>query len=184
MQFELDIIKALQSGASDGLTIFFKIISLLGSWYGFIILLFVFFFFAKKFALCFGVTFLGGITFNYILKLLIDRPRPFEISSEILALTDAMGRSMPSNHAFCATVLTIFLCYFILLFTQKKWVKGLVISCGTVFVLLVGLSRMYLGVHYLTDIVAGVMIGVCVSFIGIMLYQRWVRKSFYGNNIR
>lgn len=180
MQFEISIIEALQSVASDGLTIFFKVISMLGSWYGFIVVFLVFLFFSRKLALTFGGTFLSGVLFNYILKLLINRPRPFDTNSAVLVLSDAMGQSMPSNHAFCATVLAVFVCYFVFRLSEKKWARWLAGVIAGVMVALVCISRMYLGVHYLTDVLVGVIIGICFSLGGIAIYQRWVRRSNYG----
>ena len=176
MPFERSIIVALQSVASDGLTAFFEAISLLGSWYGFIITFLVFLFFSRRFALCFGGTFLGGVAFNYLLKVLIDRPRPYETYSNIISFSDAMGQSMPSNHAFCATVIAIFICFFVSRMVSCKWVKGACYAIMSVVVILVGISRMYLGVHYISDIVAGITIGALLSIAGLKIYQSMVKR--------
>ena len=180
MQFERDIIVAFQSIATDGLTNFFEALSLLGSWYGFIVVFLIFLFFSRRFAFYFASTFLGGIAFNYVLKMIIDRPRPYETYSSIIAFSDAMGQSMPSNHAFCAVVISFFVCFFLVKMLDKKWAKVLCIFIMSVIVLLVGFSRMYLGVHYLTDIIAGYSLGVLFSLAGLNIYnktRRWKYES-------
>ena len=180
MQFERDIIVALQSIASDGLTNFFKAISLLGSWYGFIVVFLIFLFFSRRFAFYFASTFLGGVAFNYVLKIIIDRPRPYETYSSIIAFSDAMGQSMPSNHSFCVVVIAFFVCFFLLKMLDHKWAKVLCIFIMSLIVVMVGISRMYLGVHYLSDVVAGYILGVLFSLASLNIYnktQRWKYES-------
>ena len=179
MPFEVNIIVALQSGATTSLTSFFEIVSLLGSWYGFVLAFLVFLFFSRRYAFYFAGTFAGGLLFNYILKIIFNRPRPYEAYSNIIGFSDALGQSMPSNHAFCVTVIAFFICYMLFTFFDKKWQKWL---CGVVFcllVVLVGISRMYLGVHYLSDIVAGICLGILISLLGLKLYNKSI-KRLYG----
>lgn len=171
MQFEVDIITTLQSVASDGLTIFFQIISLLGSYLGFIILLLLFFMLNRKFSYVFGICFLSGVGLNYILKTIIARPRPFVDHPEILNLTDTLGKSMPSSHALCVVVLSIFLCYYIFKSTKKPLWRTLVIVGSVIMIGLTWTSRMYLGMHYLTDIFVGAIIGVVISALGIIFLE-------------
>lgn len=180
MLFERNIIVALQSLATEGLTNFFKAVSLLGSWYGFIVVFLIFLFFSRRYAFYFAGTFLGGVAFNYVLKVLIDRPRPFETYSTIISFSDAMGQSMPSNHSFCVIVIAMFVCYFVSKMLDKNWEKTLCIFIMSLIVVVVGISRMYLGVHYLSDIVVGYIIGVLFSLAGLNIYNK-ARRWRYEN---
>lgn len=176
MQFEVDIITTLQSVASDGLTVFFQIVSLLGSYLGFIILLMLFFLLNRKYSYVFAACFLLGVGLNYILKTIIARPRPFVEHSEIMNLTDTLGHSMPSSHALCVIVLSMFLCYYIFKSTKNKFWRSLVIIGCVIMIGLTWLSRMYLGMHYLTDIFVGAIIGGVISTLGIIFLERKAKK--------
>lgn len=172
MQFEVDFIVALQSVASEGLTAFFEIISLLGSYLGFVLLFITLYFLQRKLSYVFGICFLGGVAFNYVLKHLIGRPRPYLSHPEIINLTQTMGESMPSSHALCVIVISIFLCYFIFKTTKNIWGRSCAVAGCAVLSILTFISRLYLGLHYLTDIFVGVIIGVVISFLGIF----WIEK--------
>ncbi len=172
MQFEVNIIVALQSIANDNLTSFFEIISLFGSYLGFAILFLLFFCINKKFSFLFAFCFLFGVGFNYLLKLLINRPRPYVSYNQIMNLTNTFGQSMPSSHALCSVIMALFLCYFIFKITNKKFFRVFFIIFSSVFVLLICLSRLYLGLHYLTDILVGAIIGAIISFIGFYIYKK------------
>ena len=172
MQFEVNFIVALQSVASEGLTVFFQLISLLGSYLGFIILLLMFFVLNRKLSYVFGICFLGGVGFNYILKMIIGRDRPYISHPEIVNLTHTVGESMPSSHALCVIILSIFLCYFVFKSTQKPLYRVLVVVGMSILTILTFISRLYLGLHYLTDIFVGAIIGAVIAFIGIL----WLEK--------
>lgn len=176
MQFEVDIIVGLQKVASEGLTVFFQLVSLLGSYLGFIILFIAFFFLNRRLAYVFGITFIGGVGLNYILKHLINRPRPFVSYPEILNLSDTLGKSMPSSHALCSVVLGIFLCYFVFKLTKNIWARGGAIAFSSVLIILTCTSRLYLGMHYLTDLFVGVIIGAVISTIAILYIEKRKKK--------
>lgn len=176
MQFEVDLIVNLQKLASGGLTTFFQIISLLGSYLGFIVLLILFFVFNRRLSYVFGGCFLGGVALNYILKHLIDRPRPFMSHPEIMNLTDTLGKSMPSSHALCSVILGIFLCYFIFKATKNVWARAGVITFSSILIILTWISRLYLGMHYLTDLFVGGIIGVLIALIGIYYLEKRKKK--------
>ena len=94
---------------------------------------------------------------SYILKIIIARPRPFEagISAFDSLIKESYSKfdfSFPSNHAALAFVP--------LLFLPKKWkIPWLVLA------VLIALSRVYLGLHYLSDVAAGAALAVFVSYI-------------------
>ena len=169
MEFEGKIITFLQSGASQGWTIFFQIVSLLGSYVGMVFLYFVLRILNKKLSLSFLLAYVFGVGLNYILKSLISRDRPYITYSAIQPLTDSIGNSMPSGHAVSSTIIAVFACFLILMASKSKFTKIASIITGFMFVFVVCLSRMYLGVHYLTDLILGALVGLLISFISIMV---------------
>ncbi len=118
-------------------------------------------------ALFFALTMImSGIT-NPILKNIFDRERP-----TLLRLIDISGFSFPSGHAMGATAF-----FGSLMFVAHRILKGkskaFVISASALFIILISSSRVYLGVHYPTDIIAGIVGGV----ICILLSQLILRKQ-------
>jgi len=102
----------------------------------------------------------------------LSDPRPYWIDSS-LGLDSEESYGVPSGHAQAATVFFGFLG----LWFKKAWVWILAI----VMVLLISLSRIYLGVHDLEDIIAGIVIGI-VILAGYFLWQRYLAQR-YANRI-
>lgn len=112
----------------------------------------------------------GATVINLVLKGIFQRDRP----DFWMHLVQETGYSFPSGHAMASSALAIAL-LFLLWKTSTRW-YALVISIS--YILLVGLSRMYLGVHYPTDIVAGWCVSfLWVSIVALALYQYMVIKA-------
>lgn len=177
MNFEYKIITFLQAGVAEGWTTFFQIFSLLGSWVGLIVCFSIFYQIQKTYGFTFLITYGLGVGFNYILKLIISRDRPYETYSEILQLTNVAGKSMPSGHAISAIIIAIFVCFLVLKLSKTKFTKIATIITMSIFVGIVVISRMYLGVHYLTDIILGLIIGSIIAFIGIGIFLKLIKSD-------
>lgn len=95
----------------------------------------------------------GGALLNLVLKFLIDRPRPER------ALIEETYSSLPSGHAMNSFIFYATLAYFTYHFTHNKKLTVIVALGSTILVGLIGISRIYLGVHYPTDIIAGYIAG-------------------------
>ena len=98
-----------------------------------------------------------------VVKSLIDRPRPFqnsEISSWVRKVGDASGPSFPSNHAANCFAGAVILAWY---FKSKRY-----FFYG--FAGLVAISRVALGVHYPSDVLAGAMLGIVVG----LLVRSWL----------
>ncbi|WP_420454534.1 phosphatase PAP2 family protein [Rubrivirga sp.] len=87
------------------------------------------------------------------LKALFQRARPTE------QIIEATGYSFPSGHAFASTVFYGMMVYLVWRLTERRWARVLAAVLGPVVVLAVGLSRVYLNVHYLSDVLAGWLSG-------------------------
>lgn len=149
------------SPALDG---FMKVITLLGDHGIFAIILslvLLCFKRTRKVGLTLGISlFIMLILNNYIIKPLVARPRPYINDPNIkIIISPPSGFSFPSGHAASLfTVSTVLTKY-------NKW-------CAFSFILsfLVGLSRIYLQVHYPSDVLAGAILGVIYGIVGIILF--------------
>ncbi|MDQ0158339.1 phosphatase PAP2 family protein [Alkalibacillus salilacus] len=104
------------------------------------------------------------------LKLLFERQRP-----ETLEQFDGTGFSFPSGHSTGAITFYGFMIYLIVISQLSKGSKWLINGFLTVWILLVALSRVFVGVHYITDIIAGLAIGLAwllICIVGLALLRR------------
>ena len=153
----------------DTLTSFFKFVTLFGSW-GVIVPVTVcvsIFLYRKHFvASVFGlwVTLVSAEATTFVLKLIIARPRPFG------GLVPEDDFSFPSGHATIAVAFYGFMVFILIQYTRERWLKNVTVGLAVIFALLIGISRLYLGVHYLSDIVAGYVVGSCGLLAGIYAY--------------
>ena len=144
------------------LTVINKIFTTMGKMGAVWILIAVIFFFFKKyrkygFMILVGLG-VGLVVGNLFLKNVIARPRPFEIKDIVLLIKEPGEFSFPSGHT-----LSSFISATIILFANKK--LGIF---SFVLATLIALSRLYFFVHYPSDILGGILLGV---FIGIMVKQ-------------
>lgn len=120
----------------------------------------------------------GGMSLNVLLKHIFRRARPtFE-----QPLLELATYSFPSGHTVAATLFYgVVACYLVML--PRSWrSRTLVVAAACLMVALVGLSRMYLGVHYLSDVMAAVVEGggwlaVCVTGVSTLRRRRAARAS-------
>jgi undecaprenyl-diphosphatase len=104
------------------------------------------------------------VAFNNLFKICARRPRPYVYSSEVLNRLPAGGYSFPSGHTqgYFVTATTC-MCE-IHEKNKKKSVKISALAILSILGVLVMLSRIYWGQHYLTDVIAGMVFGICIPF--------------------
>ncbi len=170
MDFEIKLIEFLQAGRSQFFDTSFQLISVAGSFLGVIALCLFFLFFKRKMLFYYLFTYGFVYLITNALKHLIQRPRPFNVVESIHNLGDQVtGFAFPSGHTACATAIAIFLGYFLWQCFKKKSTRICIIVSLAIYVGLVCLSRMYLGKHYLTDVVAGVVVSALICLGGLIL---------------
>ena len=103
---------------------------------------------------------------NIVLKHIFAVERP-----DINRLITETGYGFPSGHAMYGTVFIGLCAYLFIGYLYKRPLKIVVVSISFAFMLLMGLSRIYLGVHTLTDILGGYLAGLIVLIIAILVLQ-------------
>ena len=128
-------------------------------WIGIVVFLGVLFFAWKKYwpslaTLVIAVP--GGMLLNELIKILVHRPRPFVAGPFV----DWSGYSFASGHTIGATLLYGQLAVFLVPAMKGRRWRTLIASSAVLVVLLVGFSRIALGAHYLTDVLAAIVFGI------------------------
>lgn len=151
-------------------TQFFSAIGLLGKWHivlGIVAAVSLVLWYANKRVFLFPLWFCvgGAEAVTLILKDTIMRPRP-----EMAAVVEN-SFSFPSGHATVAVALYGFLTYVLFRMCRTRNEKILVCAIGAFLVLLIGLSRLYLGVHYVSDVLAGYLVGALGLCLGMYMAE-------------
>lgn len=172
INFDQPIQTVIRGDLPDYLTIFFKAIThlidipVIITW----VLIVAFIFYCKQWKIE-SFFMLGNLTFAGILivtfKNIYQRPRP-----EILHLVEEKGFSFPSGHSLAVTIMVGTL---IVIFSQRiknqVWRKVVQIGLG-IFLVSVLVSRIYLGVHYPSDVIASLCMGLGVLFMEFPYYDK------------
>ena len=104
---------------------------------------------------------------NGILKNLFARIRPCDVNTQIqLLIARPDDFSFPSGHT-AASFAAVAALYFS--GERKLWKPALVLAC------LIAFSRLYLYVHYPTDILGGILVGIAAGYIGYAMNQKWLK---------
>jgi undecaprenyl-diphosphatase len=124
-----------------------------------------------------AAAFTGASLIDHWLKLTIRRPRPIYAA----ALLHNPTWSFPSGHAMGSLVGYGMLAYVLMLWARgKRNTQRWIAVAAATLILAIGISRLYLGVHYFSDVVGGYAAGLlwlcgCVS--AVELGRRWERRA-------
>ncbi|MCM3566926.1 phosphatase PAP2 family protein [Neobacillus mesonae] len=177
--FDKTIIASVQGLESPGLTKVMKFFTFIGSTKFVIILsiiIILFLYLALKHRLeviLFTIVVIGTGIINQLLKQFFHRIRP-----DFHRLIEIGGYSFPSGHAMSAFSVYVMLTFLLWRHIPAKIWRTVLILFSIVMILMIGISRIYLGVHYPSDIIGGYLAsGVWVSF-AIFFFQYYKEKRY------
>lgn len=168
-EFDSFIYKIVTFNKTDFISGFYKFITNFASgiMVGIISLVFLIIFKNKRYGGFIFLNVFNIFVLNFLLKLLFMRDRPYE-----LMIIDEVGYSFPSGHAMAALGFYGFIIYLLWHFNLAKSAKIIFSVLLGALIILIGVSRIYLGVHYASDVLAGYM----VSLAYLILYITCVKK--------
>jgi len=122
-------------------------------------------------AIATGVSAILGI----VIKNIIQRPRPIGQSVEVFA--NLLDKSFPSNHVLTYTVFFGLLYYLFSQFPKGGIFILFIRLVSLLLIFLIGFSRIYLGVHWFSDVVAGYTLGILFLHSSIKIYSSLSKKN-------
>jgi undecaprenyl-diphosphatase len=105
------------------------------------------------------------------IKFLVNRPRPTAALAQVLAAEHGSG--FPSGHALFAAVVLGFLAYLCVTRLRRRSLRTLSFAGLLTLILLTGVSRVYLGVHWPSDVLGGYLVGATLLMTLIFLHRIW-----------
>lgn len=112
---------------------------------------------------------------NHILKQILQRPRPTGYR-----IVDETGYSFPSGHSMVSMAVYGYLIYLIYQNCSQVYVKWISISMLGVLIVTIGISRIYLGVHYTSDVLAGFLISIAYLILFVKVTKGIIPKKEIG----
>jgi undecaprenyl-diphosphatase len=103
---------------------------------------------------------LGGTIISTVLKMLFDRPRP-----DLTGVAEVFSASFPSGHATVSAVVFLTIGAMLAESSPERHLKRFFVGVAIALTLLIGVSRVYLGVHYPTDVLAGWSLGAAWALL-------------------
>ena len=137
------------------------------------LVLFAFFLFIKKEKWNFikaAIIAISNLILLFTLKYFFNRSRP-----SLPLLKEVPGFSFPSGHAFMSLTFFGVIIYMVYKEVANKWLKWITIIMLTLLIFIIGLSRVYLRLHYASDVLAGYCFGV-LSLISLFWMLRQIEK--------
>ncbi len=175
--FDFRVFEQLSHYVTPGLTSVMRAITLLGSQYflipAYLILIFYFLYIKKDkwLGLKIASVSITSLLIMFALKLFFKRPRPL-----VPLLKEVEGLSFPSGHAFMSFSFFGLLIYVIHKELKNRTLKAFLIAFLLVVMMLVGLSRVYLRVHYASDVIVGFCMGFMWMVISLLILH-FVEKN-------
>jgi membrane-associated phospholipid phosphatase len=177
-QFDFFVFERVSTIVTPSLTRFIRFITFFGN-HKFLIpanvVLVVYFLFIKKhrwYSIKVPVIAIGGVLIMFILKQFFNRPRPL-----IPLLEPVKGLSFPSGHALMSMSFYGLLIFLVWENVSNRFWKWLLSSLLLIFILLIGFTRIYLRLHYFSDVIAGFAAGIIWLSLSIWFVRRMERFS-------
>ena len=110
-------------------------------------------------ALAMPITLGIAVVTKSVIKFLVSRPRP-NAFPEIMVET---GKSFPSGHSIGVATMVTILIYFVIISDMNRVLKYILVTLLVLFSIVIASTRIYMGVHYLSDIIAGLTLGYIIG---------------------
>ena len=173
-EFDFEVFERLSAIQSPSLTNFMQATTFLGN-HQFLIpanlVLIAYFLFIKKhkwYSIKIPVIAIGGVLLMFLLKTIFNRPRPL-----IPLLEPVKGLCFPSGHALMSVAFYGLLIFIIWENVKDRVVKWSLTVICLVIILLIGFTRIYLRLHYFSDVIAGFAAGVIWLSVSIWVVRRF-----------
>jgi undecaprenyl-diphosphatase len=124
-------------------------------------------------ALFVAATAFSGELVNHAMKFAFNRPRP----SIVPHLRDVFSSSFPSGHAMESAIVYLTLGAMLMRVAERRVTKLYILGMAMLLTFLVGVSRVYLGVHYPTDVIGGWIIGFVWASLCWLITQRFEERA-------
>ena len=161
--FDNSIYSLISNMISNNMTYFMKLITFLGSAYTIVTITILFILFGKD-KKYFSINLISIFLLNQLLKRIIQRPRPVDIN-----IINESGYSFPSGHSMVSMAVYGLIIYYIYKNMNNKRLKWILILLLSILILLIGFSRIYLGVHFASDVLGGFILSLIWLIIFILI---------------
>lgn len=179
VKFDEFFYKLITSSMNNTLTTIFKIITFFGSTVFMIIfalVLFIYFILKKKNIISYLTSscLIISTILNNVIKIIIRRSRP-----DVIKLVTETSFSYPSGHTMASVSIYGIIIYLLLNSNINKTVKYISSVGLSLLILLIGISRIYLGAHYMSDIIGAMLVSTIWLFIftSIIEDKKWLKKE-------
>lgn len=184
-QFDHNVITFIQGMESPGLTLLMKVFTFIGSTPIVVVLalsgmLFLYFVLHHRYELIFFIIIVAGTAIlNVLLKLCFVRQRP-----DLHRLIQETGYSFPSGHSMEAFALYASLAFLLWRHLSTRTGRSIIIILCVVMIILIGISRIYLGVHYPSDVFGGYLASGVYFTLGVWLFQWYKEYRAYTKTLK
>lgn len=174
--FDRSVSQAVQSLESPGATRVMEVLSLIGTAkfvIGIMIAAMIILFFLlghRRELLFFTAVALGAYLLSTLIKALVKRDRP-----DVHRIVEEAGYSFPSGHSMLAIALYGSLAYLLWKHTATWAGRAVLLAVSFVMIAGIGISRIYLGVHYPSDVLGGYAASACWLGLAIFFGGRWIK---------
>ncbi len=171
LEFDQKIISYRNGIIDEKLTVSFKNITFFGDYYIPVLIIVCIFLLNKKkwHSYVNAVNYISVLLLTCITKLIVNRARP---DANLITIPDKY--SFPSGHTLTSIVFYTFLCY---VATKNRKTKKYLLPLVIFVVLLISISRVYLGVHYFSDVVGAIILAIPLLLMNINIYNKHFKEE-------
>ncbi len=126
----------------------------------------------KKIGIIIGTNLVTITILNQLFKFILQRPRPTEYR-----IINEVGYSFPSGHSMVSMAFYGLIIYLIYKYLKNKYLKIFLIILLSILIVMIGISRIYLGVHYTSDVIAGFLFSISYLIIYIKISNQIFLKE-------